>query len=62
MDQSFLEHLDRKLDALREQGLYKAERVIVTQQAAEIAVASGEEVLRVENMQKYYPRHLHEGF
>ena len=45
MDPSFLDHLTAELDVLKEQGLYKAERIITTQQAAEIAVSTGEEVL-----------------
>ena len=45
MDPSFLEHLNRELADLKEQGLYKAERVITSQQAAEIEVSTGEKVL-----------------
>ncbi|MCB9592455.1 MAG: glycine C-acetyltransferase [Sandaracinaceae bacterium] len=44
-DPSFLEALAKELDSLREQGLYKAERVIVTPQAADIEVSTGERVL-----------------
>ncbi len=43
--QSFLDHLATELDSLKEQGLYKAERIIVTQQSADIAVSTGERVL-----------------
>lgn len=34
-----------EIDAIKESGLYKAERVIVTQQSAEIAVDSGQQVI-----------------
>jgi glycine C-acetyltransferase len=44
MDQAFLERLKRDAAALREQGLYKAERVIESSQRALIGVA-GREVL-----------------
>ncbi len=45
MNASFLAHLAQETDALREQGLYKAERVITSPQSAEIRVAGGKEVL-----------------
>ena len=45
MDQSFLDHLKKETDALREQGLYKAERVITSPQGAAIAVGGGKPVL-----------------
>jgi glycine C-acetyltransferase len=45
VDQSFLAHLARETDALKEQGLYKAERVITSQQSAEICVEGGQQVL-----------------
>jgi glycine C-acetyltransferase len=45
MSSPFLAHLTRETDALREQGLYKAERVITSQQSAQIRVAGGQEVL-----------------
>jgi glycine C-acetyltransferase len=44
-DQAFLDHLGQELEHLKEQGLYKAERVITSQQSAEIEVSTGEEVL-----------------
>jgi len=42
-----LEHLRKELDTLREEGLYKAERVITTPQEAEIALADGKEVINL---------------
>jgi glycine C-acetyltransferase len=45
MTNAFLSHLSQELEALRAGGLYKAERVITSKQAGEIAVASGERVL-----------------
>jgi len=42
---TFLAHLAKETEALKEQGLYKAERVITSQQAACIQVAGGREVL-----------------
>jgi glycine C-acetyltransferase len=44
-DQAFLEHLGKEIESLKEQGLYKEERVITSQQAAEIHVSTGEDVL-----------------
>jgi len=44
-DQSFLDHLGTELESLKEQGLYKAERVIVGPQSADIEVSTGEHVL-----------------
>lgn len=44
-DTSLLEHLAQELESLKEQGLYKAERIIVSPQAANIEVATGEKVL-----------------
>ena len=44
-DPSFLDHLATELESLKEQGLYKAERIIVTAQSANIAVSTGEQVL-----------------
>jgi glycine C-acetyltransferase len=44
-DQSFLAHLAKETEALREQGLFKAERVIVSQQSAKIRIEGGQEVL-----------------
>jgi len=45
MDQSFLDELRAKTEALRDAGLYKAERVIASPQDAEIEVVGGREVL-----------------
>jgi len=44
MDKSFLEHLARETEALKESGLFKAERVITTPQGAEIQT-DGKEVI-----------------
>lgn len=45
MKADYFAHLSRELDAIREAGLYKDERVITSQQSADISVASGEHVL-----------------
>lgn len=45
MSQSFLQHLQSQINQLHEQGLYKDERVIDSQQQADIHVASGANVL-----------------
>ncbi len=45
MSQSFIQHLQSQIDELHQTGLYKDERVITSQQQADIAVASGEHVL-----------------
>jgi glycine C-acetyltransferase len=45
VDSSFLAHLAKETEALKEQGLYKAERVITSQQSARIRVTGGQEVL-----------------
>ncbi len=45
MSQAFLQHLQSQLDETQEQGLYKKERIITSQQFANINIASGEEVL-----------------
>ena len=44
---SFQSHLQSQLDAIREQGLYKSERVIATPQNAHVRVRSGAEVLNL---------------
>lgn len=45
MQQSLLDHLAAETEALRQQGLFKEERVILTPQDAEIRVAGGAEVI-----------------
>jgi glycine C-acetyltransferase len=45
MDTGFLDHLRRETQALREAGLYKAERIIASPQDAAIRLADGQEVL-----------------
>lgn len=47
MNSDILDHLRKELDTLREEGLYKAERVITTPQEAEIALADGKEVINL---------------
>jgi glycine C-acetyltransferase len=47
MDQNFLEHLRREGAALREQGLFKDERVIASPQATEIRLEDGRTVLNL---------------
>jgi len=45
MTQAFIDHVRHELASLREAGLSKDERIIVSQQQADIEVASGEHVL-----------------
>lgn len=45
MTQAFIQHLRSELDALREAGLSKDERIITSQQQADIEIAGGEHVL-----------------
>ncbi|HED13023.1 MAG TPA: glycine C-acetyltransferase [Gammaproteobacteria bacterium] len=45
MNKAFVNHLSQQLESLRADGLYKSERVITSQQAAEIEITSGERVL-----------------
>ncbi|TKB45438.1 glycine C-acetyltransferase [Thalassotalea mangrovi] len=45
MSSNFLQHLQQQIDQVKDEGLYKAERVITSAQQAEIAVSSGEEVI-----------------
>lgn len=45
MTQAFIQHLRNELDQLREAGLSKDERIITSQQQADIEVAGGEHVL-----------------
>jgi glycine C-acetyltransferase len=45
VDQKLIDHLAGELAGIREAGLYKSERVIVTPQGAAIRVADGKEVL-----------------
>ncbi len=47
MYQGFQEHLQKELEAIREAGLYKHERIITTPQRAKINVAGGGEVLNL---------------
>ncbi|WP_371196061.1 glycine C-acetyltransferase [Glaciecola sp. SC05] len=45
MSQAFVDHLNAQLEETREQGLYKTERVITSQQFSNIEVESGQQVL-----------------
>ena len=45
MTQAFIHHLQTQLQQVKEDGLYKKERVITSQQQADIEVAGGEHVL-----------------
>ncbi len=45
MSANFINHLQQQITEIKEEGLYKAERVITTAQQADIAVASGENVI-----------------
>ncbi|WP_068544337.1 glycine C-acetyltransferase [Thalassotalea crassostreae] len=45
MSSNFINHLQQQIDQVKEEGLYKAERVITTAQQADIAVNTGEEVV-----------------
>jgi glycine C-acetyltransferase len=45
MNKRLMEHLEDELTAIREQGLYKDERIIRSQQQAAIRLASGQEVI-----------------
>ena len=47
MDQQFLDHLREETEKLKDSGLYKAERVITSQQQAAIQVADGTEVINL---------------
>ena len=47
MNDSFRSHLSDTLDSIREDGLFKAERVITTPQSPHISVTEGEEVLNL---------------
>ncbi len=42
---SMIEHLKTELATLKEEGLYKSERIITSQQDADVSVTSGEQVL-----------------
>lgn len=42
---SMIEHLQQEIANLKEEGLYKSERIITSQQYSEVGVASGEQVL-----------------
>lgn len=45
MSNAFLQHLTQQIEQVKEDGLYKSERVITSSQQAEIQVDSGEEVI-----------------
>jgi glycine C-acetyltransferase len=45
MSSKFINHLQQQLNDVKEEGLYKAERIITTAQQADITVSSGEEVI-----------------
>ena len=45
MSASFISHLEQQVNATRKDGLYKVERVITTQQQADIATQSGDQVI-----------------
>lgn len=47
MNQAFLDRLDSDIEALREQGLYKAERVITSPQKAAITIRDGKDVINL---------------
>lgn len=42
---AFLNHLDAQIEQVKEEGLYKAERIITSQQQAQIEVSTGDEVI-----------------
>ena len=45
MSQTFIQHLQQQIDQVREDGLYKNERVITSQQQADISVSGSDRVL-----------------
>lgn len=45
MSQAFLQHIEQQLEQVKSDGLYKTERVITSQQQADIEVKSGQHVL-----------------
>ncbi len=47
MSQAFLDHLNKQLDGLRAEGLYKDERVITTPQEGSISLLDGSEVINL---------------
>ncbi|HET7569678.1 MAG TPA: glycine C-acetyltransferase [Gammaproteobacteria bacterium] len=47
MDKTFLEQLDSQLQSLKDEGLYKEERVITTPQGAAIETTAGKEVINL---------------
>jgi glycine C-acetyltransferase len=47
MDSTFLEHLDREMQSLRDEGLFKPERVIASPQQALIRLEDGREVVNL---------------
>ena len=45
MPANFYSHIQDQIEQVKEDGLYKAERVITTAQQAQIAVSTGEQVI-----------------
>ena len=45
MSDAFLAHLNKQIDAVKQDGLYKKERIIESQQQADISVSGGEHVI-----------------
>ena len=45
MTQAFITHLQQQIEEVKQEGLYKSERVITSQQQADIAVDDGSEVI-----------------
>lgn len=45
MSQAFIQHLQQQIVQVKSEGLYKHERVIISEQQAEIKISSGEQVL-----------------
>ncbi len=45
MTQAFITHLQQQIEEVKQEGLYKSERVITSQQQADIAVEDGSEVI-----------------
>src|SRR5687767_7072378 len=45
MNKNFLQHIQKEIEAIKEAGLYKKERIITTPQGADIKVSTGEQVV-----------------